>query len=145
LRPAEISLKEAFAALKSTKEGKAADALLERADKLRPQFERLSATEDDPKLPATLNTYFDILSQVPDTRLANEVRARIATIQATAKDSIAKLIDDEEAELLWKQAVRIQKSEPERSRELMKQILDQYPKSPSARRASKVLGSTPEA
>jgi hypothetical protein len=145
LRPAEISLKEAFAALKSTKEGKAADALLERADKLRPQFEKLAAAEDNPKLSATLNTYFDILLQVPDTRLAKEVRARIAAIQATAKEPIAKLIDDEEAELLWKQAARIQKSEPERSRELMKQILDQYPKSPSARRASKVLGSTPEA
>ena len=138
-RPGERPLREAYAVFRVTADGKAVDALLEREARLRPQFEKLTQAEDGAKLPSTVKTYYEILGQVPGTPLAVSVRERLSNLAPAASPALKRTMDEEEANLLWREAARTAKANPERAKEIYQEIVTNFPKTKAAARASKAL------
>lgn len=142
-RPAEARVREAMQAFRSSAAGKAVAAVLDREDRLRAQFDRLLAGGEAPgRLAGTVKAYYDILSQVPGTRLAAEVRERIQALGEGAVDAIKRQMREEEANLLWKEASALRRTDAEKADDLLRRLVAEFPGTTAARRAERLLGGS---
>lgn len=137
-------IKDADTAIRKSKEGQAAAALLAKEDKARPAFDKGRDLETQKDFVKAAREYLKVLGAAPGTPLAADAEARLAAMKddPDVGPLVAPVLAEREADEALKAAqAALRKGEKTQGTSLLKELIAKWPKSAAADRARKLLES----
>lgn len=147
--PLQRSLKKVEGKLAKTKEGRIASRILKSETRAKPSFDQGVSFEEQRDYVKAVKAYYRVLNLASGSPLARKARTRLDDL--TSDRDIAPLVKRtvavQEGELALKSARTLLRKQPDEGRAALRKIIDDWPKTPAATKAKKLLqtkGPQPE-